>query len=182
MGNKKGETSQDKRDFEQYGALKQGQPRELGLATQRWGLLYTATAVYDTAAGGDETDYFYRSMTVDEWMGWVSSRKFKQTSGHQGWADSRAYALKYMTQKNKYYRLVQVYNPKFREELLAHGWFKPKLESGALSWGIGKQQSNGFQKSGTRKKRLEAKHPYEIWHETLKASGSLTLVNLIVEV
>ncbi|TVZ40929.1 hypothetical protein P886_0264 [Alteromonadaceae bacterium 2753L.S.0a.02] len=167
-------TAFDQRDITRYN-LKQGR------TDHRGNQLWSSWARHDAAGNYETNEYFYRAMSLAELDSYRNRFSFDQIAGHQGWAPYRAYSLAYLDTRSipQITRLVEAHLPGFVRRMKEEGWFIGKIEAGCFSWGIGSTQSNGWRGSrGLRARhKNEALHPWDIFHETLKA---VRVVDLMV--
>ena len=150
-------------------------------ADHRGNQSFSSWARHDNIGSSDNNNYFYRAMSLAELDSYRNSFAFNNIRGHQGWAPHRAYSAQYLNARSnpQITHLVEAHLPGFVQRMKEEGWFVGKVEAGCFSWGIGLTQSNGWK--GRRdlkaRNRNEALHPWNIFHETLKA---IRVVDLLV--
>ncbi len=142
--------------------------------------LWSSWAHHDLVGDYETNEYFYRAMSLEELDSYRDRFAFVQIAGHQGWAPYRNYSLRYLKGHSAppITRLVEAHLPGFVERMRQEGWFIGKAEAGCISWGIGLAQSNGWRGRHDLRARNKDKalHPWNIFHETLRA---VRVVNLL---
>ncbi len=110
--------------------------------------------------GGNPQEYFYRAMKRDEAFGWLDHNRIAvpDPGGHHGWASHRNYSLGYLTRKNQYTYLLEIYAPLFIPWMKEVGFLSGKAEGGDMSWGIGGTSSNGWGGNKDTNKALKDLH------------------------